>query len=217
MTGPRWRDPGLGLGSFGDLFLVVCPRCGRQAQVARSWNAEHRHWRRATMTCGGCGLARRAEARLCCDRCPLPAGSGWVGPATLTARCRCQRCGRWLEDERRLRVAPKADWVELRCAACACSTRTSYQLRAHAPGEAAAVDRCFGLPLWLQTPCAGDTLWAWNSRHLAFLREYLAAGLREHGSATGSAAARLPGWLKRTGRATALRAIGRLERRALAP
>jgi hypothetical protein len=130
----------------------------------------------------------------------------------LSARCRCARCGVWLEDEKRLRVPPKDDWVELPCDGCCESTRTSYVLRqvpVHLRIE--AVDACFGMPLWLQTSVRGETLWAFNARHLAFLRAYLAATLREKSAITSSAAARLPGWLKRAARSESLRAVARLE------
>lgn len=209
----RAVDRGAGLASFSDEFLVKCPACGGCARVARSWNAEHRHWRRARLTCTACGHARQAEVRLCCAQCPIPTGSGWVGPARLSARSRCARCGAWLELEKRLRVPPKQDHVELHCDTCDLDTRASFELHV-LPLSTGAVDLCFGLPLWLQTDCRGETLWAFNRRHLAFLRDYLGATLRERGSThTASAASRLPGWLKRMDRATVLQAVSRLERR----
>jgi hypothetical protein len=210
----RWKDPGTGLGTFSGEFLIQCPRCKGQAQVARTWNTEHRHWRRATMTCVGCGLSRKAEAQLHCHLCPLPPGSRWVGPATVSARCRCGRCGVWLELDRRLKVPPKQDFLQLHCDGCGEDTRSSYVLH-QIPLRNAATDRCFGFPLWLQTPSAGQTLWAFNAPHLAFLRAWLTATIRERGPSTSSAAARLPGWLKRTNRTVALRAVARLERRLL--
>lgn len=77
----------------------------------------------------------------------------------------------------------------------------------------ALVDNCFGLPLWLQTPCAGHTLWAFNARHLAYLKEFLQAELRErHGTANASVISRLPAWMKSAKhRDEALRAVQRLE------
>jgi hypothetical protein len=40
------------------------------------------------------------------------------------------------------------------------------------------VDPHFGLPLWLQRPCCGKTLWAYNLHHVAFLEAYVGATLR---------------------------------------
>lgn len=58
-------------------------------------------------------------------------------------------------------------------------------------------DGYFHQPLWLQTPCCGETLWAYNAEHLSFLEEYVGAGLRESGI-TGNSThiSRLPLWIK---------------------
>ncbi|MEW9532434.1 hypothetical protein AB0B72_28180, partial [Microbispora sp. NPDC049125] len=42
-----------------------------------------------------------------------------------------------------------------------------------------AQDPFFGLHLWLQTPCCGNVLWAYNIRHLDLLEGYIGADLRE--------------------------------------
>jgi hypothetical protein len=77
----------------------------------------------------------------------------------------------------------------------------------------ALVDSCFGLPLWLHTPCAGHTLWAFNARHLAYLKQFLQAELRERrGTANASVISRLPAWMKDAKhRDQVLRAVERLE------
>jgi len=46
-------------------------------------------------------------------------------------------------------------------------------------------DHITGLALWLQTPCAGHRLWAFNEEHLAFLRGAIGATLRERATFTG--------------------------------
>ena len=81
-------------------------------------------------------------------------------------------------------------------------------------------DPVFGLRLWLSLRCCGETLWAYDRRHLGEIRAYVAADLRErvpdpyrvpnHWSNT-SMISRLPRWLKaRKNRAAILRAIDRL-------
>jgi hypothetical protein len=58
-------------------------------------------------------------------------------------------------------------------------------------------DWYFHRPLWLQTPCAGDTLWALHAKHLAFLERYVRASQRRRTpNVNRSAASRLPGWIK---------------------
>jgi hypothetical protein len=39
-------------------------------------------------------------------------------------------------------------------------------------------DWYFGLPLWLQAPCCGSTLWAFNEAHLNYLERFVAATQR---------------------------------------
>ncbi|MEV8313615.1 hypothetical protein AB0Q95_05525 [Streptomyces sp. NPDC059900] len=60
-------------------------------------------------------------------------------------------------------------------------------------------DPFFGQPLWLQTRCAGEILWAYNEEHAAELSAYVCAGLRERSAErpTMSLYARLPSWMKR--------------------
>jgi hypothetical protein len=73
-------------------------------------------------------------------------------------------------------------------------------------------DPFFGLPLWLQAPCRGKVLWAYNERHLDVLEAYVAATLRERGDGPAmSMVACLPAWIKAAGnRDDVLRAIERL-------
>jgi|SRR5579859_6628962 len=62
-------------------------------------------------------------------------------------------------------------------------------------------DWYFRLPLWLQTPCCSDILWAFNEEHLRFLESYVTAKQRikfhaEGRIRNGTMASRLPAWMK---------------------
>jgi hypothetical protein len=78
------------------------------------------------------------------------------------------------------------------------------------------VDWYFHLPLWLQTPCCGETLWAYNARHLDFLEDFVRAALRErtrgeHGWRNQALRTRLPKWmLAAKNRPDVLRCLGHL-------
>jgi hypothetical protein len=61
----------------------------------------------------------------------------------------------------------------------------------------------FGLDLWLQTACCGETLWAFNELHIEFMERFIAAKLRERDliawglSCRNSALeSRLPPWMQ---------------------
>lgn len=80
-------------------------------------------------------------------------------------------------------------------------------------------DSFLGLPLYLQTPCAGHTLWALNAPHLAWIEAFLAADLREDAAPTRrkTAVSALPQWLIVAWRRDeALRGVARLRAKLLA-
>jgi hypothetical protein len=78
--------------------------------------------------------------------------------------------------------------------------------------DSAPVDHSTGLPLWLQSPCAGHVLWAWNAWHLDFIERYVSADLRERTpNINMSLASRLPRWIKSAkNRDAVLKGIARL-------
>jgi hypothetical protein len=79
-------------------------------------------------------------------------------------------------------------------------------------GAGGPFDWYFGLPLWLEAACCGETLWAYNEEHLDFIEKYVAAKLRRRAPHVNkSLAARLPQWIKSAkNRGEVLRAVGKL-------
>ncbi|MCU0240403.1 MAG: hypothetical protein MUC29_13265 [Pyrinomonadaceae bacterium] len=78
-------------------------------------------------------------------------------------------------------------------------------------------DWYFGLPLWLQISCCGETLWAYNYKHLEFIENYVSANLRERTpNLNKSVASRLPKWIKSAkNRDEILKAIKKLKSKLL--
>jgi hypothetical protein len=74
-------------------------------------------------------------------------------------------------------------------------------------------DWYFQQPLWLQIECSGETLWAYNEKHLEFIENYVAAKLRERTpNINRSLLSRLPQWIKSAkNRDEILRAIRKLK------
>ena len=73
----------------------------------------------------------------------------------------------------------------------------------------------FGLRLALSDNVGvGKTVWAYNSGHLAELKRFVSAKLREYGATSNSSfASRLPAWIKSArNRGKVLAAITRIER-----
>ena len=74
-------------------------------------------------------------------------------------------------------------------------------------------DWYFQESLWLQIECCGETLWAYNEKHLEFIENYVMAKLRARTPNTNkSLASRLPQWMKSAkNRDEILRAIEKLK------
>ena len=138
------------------------------------------------------------EVLVACPRCSACAFSRLVGDASGWSAPRRLTCPRCVHTE---------DWDGKR-----------FQ-----QDERAARDPHFTLPLWLQAPCCGETLWAYNAAHLDFLAAYVGATLRErkpdqYGWSNRSLTSRLPTWMKvRKHRAEVLRVIAQLKTRLAMP
>jgi hypothetical protein len=74
------------------------------------------------------------------------------------------------------------------------------------------------LPLWLQTRCCGEVLWALNEEHLRYLETYLGARMRTRAFGQNSTiAARLPKWMTAAKNRQAVeKGLGRLRKMLLA-
>lgn len=105
------------------------------------------------------------------------------------------------------------------CQACGISKdRSEREITRSWHGE--AVDNYFYYSLWLQAPCCGQTLWAYNLRHLAFIEGFVAAKLREqkpqpfYGWSNRSLFSRLPKWMQsRKNREAILKAIAKIRQK----
>jgi len=197
----RFSDRGESLSSFFDRVLVRCPRCSAPGIVSRP---------EAASAAGLPGPPRfRCEA---CAKTLDGADGAWFGPARAHARRRCGGCGVWLEARlQRAKGASRPSSHALPCRPCDRATPAPLEWQPRSPRE--PHDPYFGLPMRLQVPCCGALLFALNEAHLAFLRRYVDAALRErrpHHNA--SLASRLPGWIKdKKNREAVLKGIERLE------
>ena len=118
---------------------------------------------------------------------------------TLAVCPQCSGCA----VSRRKDASGGPDWFAPRRVTChACSFAKEWAGRKIWRGVRQLQDDYFGLPLWLQTPCCGDVLWAYGERHLSFLEDFVGARLRERtrddktGWSNTSVISRLPVWIK---------------------
>ena len=200
MENRRFEDEGKPLWEFEDLCLVRCPRCGAMARVEHL-REEGRWTGRARVRCAGCGFAKDPEAT----------PTRWQGPVTVSASRRCGRCGKWLSSpRRRLAHMPPKEVMALLCPDCGAESNATLSWVSDRPSE--PHDPFFGLPLWLQIPCCGEILWAYNPAHLDFLEGYVGAALRERVPRKNSShVSAMPLWIKRAAnREAVLAGLGKL-------
>lgn len=197
--GPRFEDNGLFLGELASHFLVGCPQCQNCALVRPIGD---RYPSKARVTCGACGLAQEQAFRF----------ADWHGPVVVTIGQKCDRCGTWLRRPPKiLDQSPPKHHSKMNCPGCQTSNVVEWTI--HPLSQGRPVDCYFGHPLWLQTPCCGETLWAYNQPHLEFLKAYVRATLRHRQpNHNQSLASRLPRWIKLAKhRDEVLRALVRME------
>jgi DNA-directed RNA polymerase subunit RPC12/RpoP len=214
----RYVDQGALLVGFARKVISVCPKCDGPVLVdAESKWALPYQPTNVRLTCGNCSFQRRANE------------SDWLGPLVGIAKARCQYCGhKWLKKEvhrnavanssgNKAKKSTLPHTVELCCPSCEHKSR--LEIEWHEMRFGAAIDPIVGLPLWLQTPCCGETFWAYNAPHLKKLRAYISASLRERTIGThASTFQRLPGWMiAAKNRDKVLKCIDSLESRLQSP
>lgn len=136
---------------------------------------------------------------------------------TLVVCPQCSGCA----VSRQMAETDPPGWFSPRRLTCRrCSFAKDWAKREIARGWYRICDDYFELPLWLQTPCCGEILWAYSDRHLSFLEDLVGARLRErvrherYGWSNSSLTSRLPAWLKSgKNRRDVLKGLSRLRRR----
>lgn len=92
--------------------------------------------------------------------------------------------------------------VKCICTKCSFYKNKSNKSRFFYWNKENPTDGYFGFNLWLQINCCGNSLWAFNNRHLNVLDSYINATLRERKTfknqwcGNSSVVAKLPKWIK---------------------
>jgi len=117
---------------------------------------------------------------------------------TLIVCPKCNKMAKVILTDKQPEIGYKAKAV---CSSCGFSNEKTSTERAFYWQEEEPSDGYFDYRLWLKTSCCGNSLWAFNIRHLELLENYVTAELRENpkdenGYANASITSRLPKWIK---------------------
>jgi hypothetical protein len=117
--------------------------------------------------------------------------------AVLLSCPRCRQCAELVPSTSKPRKATRPIIRQALCRHCGYCSQFESATFDHA---CVATDWHRRLPLWLQVPCCGRVLWAFNEDHLSFLRQFIQARLRERARdprhSNHSMTSRLPQWMQ---------------------
>lgn len=195
------------LASLSKEVFVCCPHCKKQAVVVSDFSKYYVPYPNPEKTL----------SKFQCSHCYKPLnekswhGSVIIFPATTV----CGNCGSQLQNEERT-VSKYQDTMKVTCNTCLQERLYETKYRLVYANSHQATDPNLGLPLWLQTTVDNHVFWAYNYEHLAYLKQYVSAKLREAPEGGKySLVWKLPTFVKTAkNRGKILKAIKRLEEMA---
>lgn len=197
----RYTDEGVHLDAFAGEVWVTCIHCQTPGAIHAA--REGLRWH-ARFDCAVCDLNLDA------------ARGDWVGPMTYTGRRPCGFCGhQWLCPHIKQSGWPREVLTSVDVICEACHHSSTVELTGYRGFNASGHDPHFGMPLWLVDSGRHGSIWAYNAAHIAVLKAYVGATLRERSHEAGNASmiSRLPAWMKAAkNRDAVIQRLGKLER-----
>lgn len=194
----RFADTGASLYDLATSYVVACPQCQGRAVITSDSSPN--------------------TFRLRCTSCfHVETPAHWYGAATAFVSVKCRECYHPLR-----RSAPwKGTWKKLamKCDKCGDQCEYDAHITYHSLHQGRMTDPVFGLDLWLQREFRDELFWAYNYEHLALLRQFVEAKLRERGISprntikkNSSMVSRLPVFIKKAAhRADLLKMISKMQ------
>lgn len=177
----RFQDENLRLSYFDDEVLVVCPKCTKRATITKEEPLSY--FSKRILKCSNCFYQQE----------------GRKTSFSVELNCHCANCAAEIKVSFQ-NMKEKKDKIAVRCTAC--GETESYEPRNTEQewiykNAGHPSDSYFGLPLWLTHNFRGNNFWAYNYKHLNYLKEYIAADLREKNGRLGfTMVEKLPDWIK---------------------
>lgn len=131
--------------------------------------------------------------------------------------CNCSNCGKELKKSIPNVNEPK-ETITVKCSNCGDTQDykpRNIKLEWIYNNNGQPTEPYYRLPLWLTETVKGQSLWAYNYKHLAYLKEYVAADLREkNGRLYWTMVEKLPEWMKSAkNREVVIKGIEKLEKK----
>lgn len=177
----RFQDKNFTLHNFDNEIFVECPKCNKRATVTK--DNPNSFFTSRTLKCPNCFYSQ----------------TGRNETYAVELNCSCSHCATELRVNIP-KVNEKKETISVKCPKCGHTENyrpkniTQQWIFDHTgkPSE-----KYFGLPLWLNEDFRGNSFWAYNYKHLEYLKDYIAADLRERNGRLGwTMVEKLPEWMK---------------------
>lgn len=196
----RFDQPAYPTAFFSDLIYVVCPQCRQVAKVETHFEKEINSKTSAKISilrCKHCGLLNKA-------------GKKWFGFYQAFVNNPCGNCGSSMVFSSK---PLKEVSSNLRLTCPTCKEERTYIPHCFRYKNDYSKEPYFGLDIYLQIGIKNHTLWLYNLKHLKYLKDYVAATLRDDDNRNKySMITNLPQWIKSSkNRDIVLKKIEKLE------
>lgn len=199
----RYIDRGFSLLHWATEIEALCPKCGGVGIINGNPSWKER-W--AVFSCRSCGHSLKTG------------GDGWHGPVVGLGRRPCGQCGhQWVTKTLFFKnyAAIKKSTAKAQCSRCSSLSEVALSFSHSEPADH-AIDPFFGLELALKEETRYGIVWVYGAEHLAHLKRYISALVRESHTINSSYFSRLPAWVKsHKNREIVLKAIKKLEKRLI--
>ncbi|QHS54037.1 hypothetical protein GWR56_00160 [Mucilaginibacter sp. 14171R-50] len=181
MATNRFQDKNFRISHFEDEIFVECPKCEKRAVITKDDPASYFSSR--TLKCPNCFYSLNGRHK----------------SYTVTLDCHCSHCAAQLKVEIK-NVTDKKESIAVKCFNCGKTEK--YEPRNemqewYFKDTGKLSDGYFGLPFWLSKNFRGDDFFAYNYRHLEYLKQYISADLRERDNRSHwTMVEKLPDWIK---------------------
>jgi hypothetical protein len=148
---------------FMDEFSVHCPKCKGKAEVSIPTHFEYKN---AVLKCTSCHYSEKATDLI---------------RHKPTGKAKCRRCLEFLDLDSVEGYKSIPTYINVTCNSCHTINQVKENWESYIAKyqESGIIDPAFGLPLWYLDTVKGNTIWAYNLRHLTEIKNYVQATLRE--------------------------------------
>ena len=196
----RFSQPPYPTAFFSEKIIVTCNECNGVGVVKSKLGKSIlpiSHKNESIFSCTSCGTIKKNS-------------KDWYGSFQGFLSIPCGYCGSSIVHTTKPVKTPTKT-TQIKCEAC--KKENEYSLKWYRYRNDKSIDPYFGLDLWLQINFKDHFLWVYNLEHLKYLKEYVAAKLREDNDRHKySMITNLPQWIKSSkNREAILKKLSKLE------